>query len=443
MPRYANDDPVQELTEMIRAIHDAGLEVVLDVAYNHTGEGDGSGPILGFRGIDNLAYYRTEPDHPGHYINDTGCGNTINADHPQVQTLVLDSLRYLHSDIGFDGFRFDLATIMGRHADGFSASHPLLAAIGEDPKLSAAKLVAEPWDPGPGGYQLGQFPDRWAEWNDNYRDTLRRFWRGDEDQSGYLAKRIHGSSDIFEARERPPFSSVNLVTAHDGYSLADVVSYEHRHNEANGEDNRDGHQHNFSRNYGVEGETDNADIVAIRRRQRLNILATLFFSQGTPMLLAGDEFGHTLGGNNNAYAQDNASTWLDWTKIDSDPEFLEDVRELIWLRRETHLLRLQDYIHDSHDKRATSTRFEWFNSEGQSKSSHEWARSRAFSVLVSDSKRSAMLAINGHEQATEVLLPSKDSNWRLVFSSVENKNHEERPKSLSMEALSVAILLAD
>jgi isoamylase len=441
MPRYAGDDPVEELREMIRAIHDAGLEVVLDVAYNHTGEADGSGPTLGFRGIDNLAYYRTEPDHPDRYINDTGCGNTINADHPRVQALVLDSLRYLHSDIGFDGFRFDLATIIGRHADGFSASHPLLTAIGEDQSLSAAKLVAEPWDPGPGGYQLGQFPDRWAEWNDDYRDTVRRFWRGDEDHSGYLAKRIHGSSDIFEARERLPFSSVNLITAHDGYSLTDVVSYEHRHNEANGEDNRDGHQHNFSRNYGVEGSSDNAEIVATRRRQRLNILATLFFSQGTPMLLAGDEFGHTLGGNNNAYAQDNASTWLDWTKVDSDPQFLEDVRVLIWLRRETNLLRYPDYIHDSHDNLATSTRFEWFNSEGQSKSSHEWAHSRAFSVLVSDGKKSAMLVINGHEQVTEVTLPRKGSNWRLVFSSVENYNHGARPKSLSMEALSVAILL--
>ena len=304
-------------------------------------------------------------------------------------------------------------------------------------------MIAEPWDPGPGGYQLGHFPDRWAEWNDSYRDTVRRFWRGDKDQSGDLAKRIHGSSDIFEARGRPPFSSVNLVTAHDGYSLADVVSYEHRHNEANGEGNRDGHHHNFTRNYGVEGDTDSSEILATRRRQRLNILATMFFSQGTPMLLAGDEFGHTLGGNNNAYAQDNETTWLDWEKVETDRQFLDEVRELIWLRRETSLLRLQNYIHESHGDASTNMRFEWFNRDGQSKSSHEWAHSRAFSVFVGDGNKSAMLAINGHEESSEIRLPAVRSDWRLIFSSAENDSFEKRPEVLSLEALSIAILIAD
>ena len=253
MPRLGAADAPGELQDMIDAIHDAGLEAVLDVAYNHTGEGNGYGPVLSFRGIDNLAYYQTEPGDPASYINDTGCGNTINSDHPRVQQIILDSLRYLHGTIGFDGFRFDLATVLGRHNHGFSGKHPLLEKISTDPQLAAAKLVAEPWDPGPGGYQLGAFPDRWAEWNDRSRDAIRSFWRGDAGTAGELAKRVHGSADIFEKRGRPPLASVNFVTAHDGYTLADVVSYERRHNEANGEDNRDGHQHNYSRHYGVEG----------------------------------------------------------------------------------------------------------------------------------------------------------------------------------------------
>jgi glycogen operon protein len=443
MPRYGGNDPVAELREMTDAIHDAGLEVVLDVAYNHTGEGDSTGPVLSFRGIDNLAYYRTEPGHPCRYINDTGCGNTINADHPKVQEIILDSLRYLHSNIGFDGFRFDLATIIGRHADGFSTSHPLLTAISEDAELKSAKLVAEPWDPGPGGYQLGQFPDRWAEWNDSFRDTVRRFWRGDKAQSGTLAKRIHGSSDIFESRQRPPFASVNLITAHDGFTLSDVVSYEHRHNEANGEENRDGHQHNFSKNYGAEGASRDAAILAARHRQRLNMLTTLLFSQGTPMLLAGDEFGHSQGGNNNAYAQDNATSWLDWSAIERDPRFLDETRELIWLRRETRLLRLQDYVHEGSDFSSKGTRFEWFNSDGEHKSNDEWANSRAFSVMIAENGSAAVLIINGQEHPVEMRVPSIANDWRLVFSSAENPVYETDSRTILLDPLSVAILLAD
>lgn len=443
MQRYGGPDPVAELREMIAAIHDAGIEVVLDVAYNHTGEGDSTGPILSFRGIDNLAYYRTQPEAPGQYINDTGCGNTINADHPRVQQLILDSLRYLHTDIGFDGFRFDLATIIGRHSDGFSTSHPLLAAISEDKLLQTAKLVAEPWDPGPGGYQLGQFPDRWAEWNDSFRDTVRRFWRGDTAKSGALAQRIHGSSDIFESRQRPPFASVNMITAHDGYTLTDVVSFEHRHNEANGEENRDGHQHNFSKNYGAEGNTDDKSILAARYRQRLNMLATLLFSQGTPMLLAGDEFGHTQGGNNNAYAQDNETTWLDWTNVESDRAFLDDVRELIWLRRETRLLRLQDYVHATSESSSADATFDWFNSDGERKSNEEWASSRAFAAMIAEDGSAVALLINGHAHPAELRLPATDRSWRLVFSSSEHGQIQDDAVSITLDPLSVAILLAD
>lgn len=442
MPRYAGADSVTELREMTNAIHNAGLEVILDVAYNHTGEADGSGPVLSFRGIDNLAYYRTEPDQPANYINDTGCGNTINADHPRVQELILSSLRYLHGNIGFDGFRFDLATIMGRHSDGFSTSHPLLTAISDDSKLCDAKLIAEPWDPGPGGYQLGQFPERWAEWNDSFRDTTRRFWRGDEGQSGDLAQRIHGSSDIFETRQRPPFASVNLITAHDGFTLSDVVSYEHRHNEANGEDNQDGHRHNFSKNYGVEGETGDTAVLAARHRQRLNMLATLLFSQGTPMLLAGDEFGHTQGGNNNAYAQDNASMWLDWEAIDRDPAFLDEVRELIWLRRETRLLRLPDFIHASSESASTDARFDWLNCNGEPMGDDEWASSRAFSVAITENENAAILLMNGHEQPIDFRVPPTNGGWRLAFSSAADLSYDKDSRLLILEPLSVAILLA-
>ncbi len=345
MPRFAAGSARHEFVGMVNAIHDAGLEVILDIAFNHTGESDGRGPTLAFRGLDNQAYYRLEPENPAAYINDTGTGNTINADHPQVQALVLDCLRYWSRELGVDGFRFDLATILGRHAHGFSTEHPLLAAISADPALSGVKLIAEPWDPGPGGYQLGHFPARWAEWNDKYRDTVRRFWRGDADMNGRFARRLHGSADIFDNRGRAPFASVNFVTSHDGFTLADLVSFEHRHNEANGEDNRDGHAHNYSCNHGVEGDTGDQAILAARRRHRLNLLASLMLSQGTPMLLAGDEFGNSQGGNNNAYAQDNETGWLDWSGLDGDPGFALEVRELIHLRREWPLLRLPQYLH--------------------------------------------------------------------------------------------------
>jgi isoamylase len=440
MPRYGGERPVAELQDMVQSIHDAGLEVILDVVYNHTGEGGPLGPTLSFKGIDNLAYYRTEPGNPATYINDTGCGNTINADHPRVQQIILDSLRYMHSKIGFDGFRFDLATILGRHADGFSTAHPLLEKISSDATLARAKLVAEPWDPGPGGYQLGQFPVRWAEWNDSFRDCARRFWRGDAEQSGALAQRLHGSSDIFEARQKPPFASVNLITTHDGYTLADVVSYEDRHNLANGEENRDGHSHNYTRNYGVEGPTDDAEIQRLRRRQRMNLLATLLLSQGTPLLLAGDEFGHTQCGNNNAYAQDNETTWLDWRKCASDPEFVDDVREIIWLRRETPLLRLQDYVHND---QSPESRFEWFNLHGEPKQGDEWANSQIFSLLIRRGADAAAVVINGHDEAAEIAVPGDSKVWRLAFSTSKSTVANLGEGKLTLNALSIALLLSN
>ena len=336
---------------------------------------------------------------------------------------MIDALRYWANEMGVDGFRFDLATILGRHADGFSADHPLLHTIGEDAQLNHVKLIAEPWDPGPGGYHLGQFPDRWAEWNDKFRDTARRFWRGDPGMNGEFARRLHGSADVFDSRGRAPFASVNFITAHDGFTLADVVSYEQRHNEANGENNRDGHAHNFSCNHGVEGPSDDASVLLKRRRHRLNLLATLLFSQGTPMLLAGDEFGHTQQGNNNAYAQDNEIGWLDWSALDEDPEFADDVRELIHLRKEWPLLRLSNYLHGETIQDSSVLNVQWLNDAGGEMDQGNWSGPARFKVLYGESStdgdqsRVAIL-INNRDDAVEFRLPDGQPavEWRVAWS---------------------------
>ena len=439
--RYAIADPVAEFRDMVRDIHDAGLEVILDVVYNHTAESDGRGPSLSFRGLDNLAYYRTEPDRPDVYVNDTGCGNTLNTDHPRVQQLILDSLRYWHRDMGVDGFRFDLAPVLGRHDHGFSPNHELLEAISSDAPLLDAKLIAEPWDPGPGGYQLGQFPQRWAEWNDLYRDDVRRFWRGDDDSSGGLARGLHGSSEVFEHNGRLPFTSVNFIASHDGFTLADVVSYEKKHNDANGENGRDGHSHNFSCNYGVEGPSDDQTIVKLRRRQRLNMMATLLLSQGTPMLLAGDEFGHSQQGNNNAYAQDNDIGWLDWSGLQQDPDFASQVRELIQLRKQMPLVRLEQYLHGSLETDSGTLETSWLTPDGERKADEAWENGRAFCMLISESgtgeKMSMAILINGTDTACEFSLPSL-GEWRLAFSTSDSERI-----ATTLGALSIALLLCD
>ena len=450
MQRYATGDADLELRDMIRTLHDAGLEVILDVAYNHTGEGGGDGPTVSLRGIDNLVYYRTEPYAPGDYINDTGCGNTLNVDHPRVRELIVESLAYYAERMGADGFRFDLATILGRRAHGYSKGHPLLLDISNDPRLANTKLVAEPWDPGPGGYQLGNFPPRWAEWNDLYRDTARQFWRGDHGKSGVLARRLHGSADIFEHSGRGPDASVNLVTAHDGFTLADSVSYVNRHNEANGEDNRDGHSHNYSCNYGVEGPTDDADIQQQRRRHRLNLLATLLFSQGTPLLLAGDEFGNSQDGNNNAYAQDNETGWLDWSGLEAEPGFVDQVRELVWLRREIPLLRLQEYVHGSTELGDSRITIEWINQRGETKQGGEWASSRAFTKMISQidgngHERAIAILLNAHDREADMRLSLNDHhrNWRAVFCSALEGFEYDSGRAVTMPARSVALLVCD
>ena len=447
MPRYGS---AAELRDMVRAIHDTGLEVILDVVYNHTAEGGFHGPTISFRGIDNLAYYRTPRDHPAHYVNDTGCGNTINADHPRVRELILASLGHFAENVGIDGFRFDLAPILGRHDHGFSKTHPLLEDISNDESLKSLKLIAEPWDPGPGGYQLGQFPGGWAEWNDQYRDTVRKFWRGDEGISGTLAGRMHGSADIFEGSCRPPFASVNFVTSHDGFTMRDIVSYEHRHNEANGDNNHDGHSHNYSCNYGIEGDSEDTGLKSLRRRQRLNMLATLLLSQGTPMLLAGDEFGNSQQGNNNAYAQDNETGWLDWSGLRDDPEFADQVRELIWLRRESELLRIEDYVHGRLRTENHTIEISWINRDGEYKHADEWASSRAFTMQIKCSNDRGQvsvvaIAINGSDKPAALRIPAPNdaSQWRVAFTSCDEPDDIIAGECLELSGRSITLLLSN
>ncbi|MGH9677147.1 MAG: glycogen debranching protein GlgX, partial [Candidatus Acidiferrum sp.] len=323
-PRYAFDvaNSLREVKEMIARFHDAGLEVILDIVYNHSAEGDERGPTLSFKGIDNASYYRLMPDQQRYYINDTGTGNTLNLSHPRVIQMVCDSLRYWASEMRVDGFRFDLGTILAREPDGFQTESGFLKAVGQDPLLAEVKLIAEPWDCGPGGYQVGGFPPGWAEWNDTFRDTVRDFWRGSANAKA-LAPRLCASPDKFGHRGRRPWACVNFVTAHDGFTLKDLVSYNEKHNEKNGERDRDGHSDNRSWNCGVEGSTDDESVKTLRLRQMRNFLATLVLSQGTPMVLAGDEFGRTQGGNNNAYCQDNETSWVNWA-IDEDGRALSD-----------------------------------------------------------------------------------------------------------------------
>ncbi|MDH4047697.1 MAG: glycogen debranching protein GlgX [Gammaproteobacteria bacterium] len=422
--RYAKVDPRAEFCNMINAIHDAGLEVFMDVVYNHSAEGGKPGPTLSFRGIDNLSYYRTETDRPGEYVNDTGCGNTLNVDHPRVQELILLNLRYWSAEMGVDGFRFDLASVLGRGARGFDAQHPLLKAIESDASLSSCKFIAEPWDLAHDGYQLGSFPASWAEWNDKYRDSLRRYWRGDTNEAAELGRRMLGSADVFEKSGKSPWTSINLVTAHDGFTLNDLVSYEQRHNHANGEDNADGHRHNFSCNYGVEGPTSDAAILALRRKHRLNLLATLLFSQGTPMLLAGDEFGNSQHGNNNAYAQDNETGWLAWSGLASDPAFAEAVRLLIRLRRDMPQFRQADFLHGQKFNRQDVQDVAWFRPDGDVMLANDWDKAQALYVCFARADEFGTLQIAALLMNPAIIectftLPDyrERSEWLTRFSS--------------------------
>lgn len=376
------EDKQDEFKQMVAAFHEAGIEVILDVVYNHTAEGNHLGPTLSFRGIDNASYYTLQNHDARFYANDTGCGNTVNVKHPRVIQLVLDSLRYWVEEMGVDGFRFDLAPVMGREAHGFDPCGGFMDAVQQDPVLNRVKLIAEAWDVGPGGYQVGNFPSGWSEWNDRYRDTVRRYWRGDSGLLPEFARRVHGSSDIFEHRGRKPSASLNFVTSHDGFTLRDLVSYNQRHNHANKEDNNDGHHANFSFNFGVEGPTKNERIDALRIRQQRNFLATLLLSQGTPMILAGDELGNTQFGNNNAYCQDNQTTWLNWSEFtDKNWQLVDFVRNVIKVRREFPLLRSNFFIHKPEELgRRAGYNIHWFNKNGQAMKQADWDKENSHSV---------------------------------------------------------------
>lgn len=373
-PRYLASGKIAEFKEMVAHLHDAGLEVILDVVYNHTAEGNELGPTLSFKGIDNFSYYRTMPDQHRYYINDTGTGNTVNTSHPRVLQMVLDSLRYWSESMHIDGFRFDLGTILGREPDGFDPRGGFFDAIMQDPILSQKKLIGEPWDIGPGGYQVGSFPPGWAEWNDQYRDTVRDYWKGNNVSTDFAA-RLLGSGDLYDQHGRRPWASVNFITAHDGFTLNDLVSYNDKHNDENGEDNNDGHNDNRSYNYGVEGPTDDEGINAVRERQKRNFLATLIFSHGTPMLLAGDEFGRSQMGNNNGYCQDSEISWVHWDNLPESAEALREfTRQILTLRAQQPLLRRENW-RDGMD-------IKWFNAGGGFQQSEQWDEGSTLGVYI-------------------------------------------------------------
>ncbi|MEG3113771.1 glycogen debranching protein GlgX [Salinicola sp. 4072] len=407
-PNYMASESISEFKQMVARFHAAGIEVLLDVVYNHTAEGNEMGPTLSFRGIDNASYYRLMPEEPRFYINDTGTGNTLNLSHPRVLQMVTDSLRYWADEMRVDGFRFDLATILGREAEGFDEGGGFLDSCRQDPLLSQCKLIAEPWDCGPGGYQVGKFPPGWAEWNDRFRDDMRGFWRGDEGKLPAFANRLTASADLFNHRGRKAFSSINFVTAHDGFTLRDLVSYNDKHNEANGEDNQDGHDDNVSWNHGAEGETDDPQIRELRMRQMRNLLATLMLSQGTPMLLAGDEFGRTQGGNNNAYCQDGEIGWIDWDLSDEGRELLAFTRYVIRLRRQYPILERGRFMTGELNENLGIKDVTWLTPAAEEMGVEHWHDGEVKAIGV---------VLNGHAQPTGICRYGSDVTVFLALNA--------------------------
>ena len=419
-PDYLSDGGISEFKTFVQLLHTAGIEVILDVVYNHTAEGNQLGPTLSLRGIDNNAYYALRDDAARYYNDFTGTGNALELRHPSVLRMVTDSLRYWVREMRVDGFRFDLATTLARVGGRFDAHASFLDVVAQDPLLSGVKLIAEPWDVGEAGYQLGQFPPGWSEWNNRYRDCVRRFWKGDDDQLAELASRISGSSDIFNRRGRHPWASTNFVTAHDGFTLQDLVSFNHKHNEANRENNRDGSDTNFSWNCGVEGPTTNPRIKQLRARQKRNLLATLLLSQGLPMLLAGDEFGQSQGGNNNAYCQDNETTWLDWQGIDADGmALLRFTRALIRLRREHIVFHRHRFFHGREIPGTRTRDVVWLRPDGKEMRDQDWHRGSdsAMALLLSGEAGRYHLTTSGKKEPDDTfMLLLNAAGHPLVFA---------------------------
>jgi glycogen operon protein len=440
--RYLSSGHRDEFRDMVKAMHRKGLEVILDVVYNHTAEGNEMGPTLSFKGIDNASYYRLAEDKR-YYINDTGTGNTFNLSNFRVVQFVNDSLRYWAQDMHVDGFRFDLATILGREPSGFDQRGGFLDACGQDPLLSQVKLIAEPWDCGPGGYQVGHFPPGWAEWNDKFRDNARGYWKGDEGKLAEFATRFTGSADLFDRRGRRPWSSVNFITAHDGFTLRDLVSYNDKHNKANGEENRDGSDNDSSSNYGTEGQTDDVAINALRERQMRNFMATLLLAQGTPMLLAGDERGQSQGGNNNTYCQDNEISWINWDVDPLNGRLVDFVRRLTALRKRYPILTRGRFLNGQYNDDAGVRDLTWLNPGGTQMEDHHWSEAGARSVgLVLEGRAQVsgvrehandatlLILINAYHEGVTFKLPDASTHlaWKLVLSTDEELQADMMPE---------------
>jgi glycogen operon protein len=427
--RYSATGTLGEFKTMVKTLHAAGIELILDVVYNHTGEGDHHGPTLCFRGIDNQVYYKLKKENPALYEDYTGTGNTVNAGHPAVLRLIMDSLRYWVTEMHVDGFRFDLATTLARTEHAFERRSAFLGAVYQDPVLSAVKLIAEPWDLGEGGYQLGAFPPGWAEWNDKYRDAARGYWRGDEGQVGEIAARIAGSADFFAPSGRGPAASVNFVTAHDGFTLHDLVSYSAKRNEANHENNRDGMDDNRSWNCGVEGPTEDSSINLLRERQKRNLLATLLFSRGVPMLVAGDELGRTQEGNNNAYCQDNELSWLEWGLDAPGRELLEFTARVVRLRNTYQAFKKRNYSKD----------IVWLTPRGEEMTDADWKQpfARCTGALL-PAEEDLLLLLNAHDGEIGFALP--EGAWKLLLDTAGeragerafDRNYPLQPRSLAL-----------
>jgi isoamylase len=436
--RYSATGRIGEFKTMVKKLHSAGIEVILDVVYNHTAEGNHLGPTLSFRGIDNPAYYRLVPDNARYYTDYTGCGNSLNMMHPRVLQLIMDSLRYWVQEMHVDGFRFDLAAALARELHEVDRLSAFFDVVHQDPVLSQVKLIAEPWDLGEGGYQVGNFPVGWTEWNGKYRDNVRAYWKGDGGMIGELAYRLTGSSDLYEMSGRLPYASINFVTCHDGFTLHDLVSYNEKHNAANQEDNRDGESHNRSWNHGIEGPTEDQAINMLRQQQKRNILATLFLSQGVPMLLAGDEIGRTQHGNNNSYCQDNELSWVNWQLQKEDKKLLFFVRKLIRMRKAHPVFRRQHFFQGRSIKSPQVQDIVWLTPEGREMTDEEWqhAHARCLGLMLVGkaieehderhepiSDDNFLLLLNAHHDSIGFTLPTDTdlSHWLLVVDTTDDQ----------------------
>ncbi len=448
---------VAEFKSMVKRLHRAGIEVILDVVYNHTAEGNHLGPTLCFRGVDNHAYYRLRPEQPRFYQDFTGCGNTLDIRHSRTMQLAMDSLRYWVNQMHVDGFRFDLAPVLARDTDAVSPFPEFFDVVRQDPVVSRVKLIAEPWDLGPGGYQVGNFPIGWGEWNGKYRDTVRAYWRGDQGQVGQLASRLAGSSDLYEASQRSPLASVNLITCHDGFTLHDLVSYEQKHNELNGEGNRDGTDHNLSRNWGAEGPTDAVHVVRMRERIKRNFLATLAFSQGVPMLCHGDELGRTQSGNNNAYCQDNPLTWIDWRLSPLQQRLLEFTRTVLAIRAANPVLRRRTFFRHEARGPGGGKDLAWLRPDGGEMTDAEWqdASNHVLGMLIRGEAtdevdergrrplgEAILLLVNGGARSKTFTLPALDGpgEWSEMINTAHPATRPVRHNAVNLAAHSLMLL---